>query len=373
MNNSNIIYLFSFIVFILFLLSCNAKKKKNENALPVTTSYQQAAVDDADEDYDEYEEYIDEDIELIDVPAEYNFLFKGKINNQYELIMKLSVDSFIVSGDYHYSNKKDGMSFKGELKKNKLNMQETYYDSNKKENIPTGYFSGIFSPEKGTVKGTWMSADSTKSYPFELTNYYGADFLASEYTFKSDLSGEEFFKELNVFDIYDKEGKRIQRLSDLEAHPTYNGVILLDVNFDGYLDIALMAELHARTASYMYWVYNPKTKRFDSFPLTDEISALNFDHEKKTLYTSWYTGSDNMGGTTYKIINNKLYRIASDHYQEEYDSDDNIISTNSSTTYYKIEGGESIESTREEEISKDGKTTRQNYKWVNGEWIEIIK
>lgn len=58
-----------------------------------------------------------------------------------------------------------------------------------------------------------------------------------------------------------------------------------DINFDGYLDLAVRSSSGAYNEAYDYYLYNPKTKRFALRPLFKDMVNASFDSNGKTIST----------------------------------------------------------------------------------------
>ena len=344
-------------------VSCKGKTTKNENHL-----------NDNIKEHVNEEYSTNDDAHFTDVPVTYHYIFKGKIDGKYAFSMSLTVDSTSVSGQYQYANSKDyGMSLSGSIQNNDIKLEETLYIPEKQKSETTGFFEGKFYPAEGKVSGTWFSANRGKSYPFEMNNYYGVNY--PQFSFKSDIQGDDIDKTLNTLVIYDKNGK-IQTIENIGAKPTYNGLIMQDFNFDGYLDIALMEMLGMRFTPYIYFAYNPNNKQFEKMELSGDIDSKSFDYENKIMTSGWYYGSDRYGNSSYKYNNGKFYEISSLQHEENDDTGEYT----ETTTNYKIINGESVvdseaitESRLIENTTNEFRTITIYYKIIDNEKIEDKK
>ncbi|MDR1091679.1 MAG: hypothetical protein LBL79_11430 [Prevotella sp.] len=296
-----------YILLIIFLpFSC--KKKTQEAEL-------QATVDEYVGDDSEENEYTDGQV---DIPVVYSYWLKGNIGG-YECRMYLDIDSTSVSGSYSYLNKKGDMRLEGTYNDYELNMTEFQNE------IPTGNFRGKFDLMKGIATGTWTSADEKRSLPFEIRNYYGANY--QEYKFKTDLQTEvdldneyESMKVTTLF-VYDKTGKKLlAELGGFESQPlksTYR-LTLRDFNFDGYQDIALMEFIPSYGPDkFLFWLYKPETEDYKQTDILDDVYTLpeiNYEDSTTVTTTIWH---NRIHTQTYKFNGSKW--ILKDSSSEDED------------------------------------------------------
>ncbi len=90
--------------------------------------------------------------------------YKGTIDNQYPIEVKLYLSDNFAHGQYHYEKSERALKIVGNVKDGVLNLKE----KNEKTDKITGRFEGVLSFE-GNIKGTWFNADDSKELPFELT------------------------------------------------------------------------------------------------------------------------------------------------------------------------------------------------------------
>lgn len=84
-----------------------------------------------------------------------------------------------------------------------------------------------------------------------------------------------------------------------------------DINFDGWLDIAVAEHGGARTGYWHRWVYNPKTQQFETTDLTRELSKIacsyKFEADPKTQrITLMRPSSVNHRGLALRVVDGQL-------------------------------------------------------------------
>ncbi len=108
----------------------------------------------------------------------------------------------------------------------------------------------------------------TGSGPHLTLNFYG-----------ETVEGTRFIS-IDALEIYESgTGLRLQSFHDITAKTPTDGVMLKDINFDGYMDIMLTAETSGGpNIKYLYWLYTPQTDLFTYHPnLTDHLISPVFD------------------------------------------------------------------------------------------------
>jgi hypothetical protein len=87
-----------------------------------------------------------------------------------------------------------------------------------------------------------------------------------------------------------------------------DAVELLDINYDGYLDMKVRTSSGAYNFYYDYYVYNPKTYMFDATPLLSSIVNPSEDLSKKTIT------SDNLGRGIGDLFYDETYQFRNGKY-----------------------------------------------------------
>lgn len=100
------------------------------------------------------------------------------------------------------------------------------------------------------------------------------------------------------------------RVTETRPEVTLCDVRVEDVNFDGYLDIAVVTDFGAKWAGFKYWLYDPKTGRYVSNHLTRQLSKLwageiLFDRPTRTVSVRNYV-FDGVVHEVFKVNHNHL-------------------------------------------------------------------
>jgi len=90
-----------------------------------------------------------------------------------------------------------------------------------------------------------------------------------------------------------------------------------DVNFDGFLDIAVFHEFGAKWGRVDYWLYDKHTGRFIRDPLTRELKRMTFAEMERNTKTKELTFTDYIGvcqqNSTYKVTGGHLLMMERVH------------------------------------------------------------
>lgn len=115
--------------------------------------------------------------------------------------------------------------------------------------------------------------------------------------------------EIYAIRVYDKNGKEIQTIRNVEGYLRENYTLgTVDANFDGYDD--LMIYSHDGGAGpnngYSFYIYDPKSKRFEYNQILSDLTQTQVDTKTKTIRSFWRGGAAEHGYEEYKWINGKL-------------------------------------------------------------------
>ncbi len=91
----------------------------------------------------------------------------------------------------------------------------------------------------------------------------------------------------------------------------FNGVQLMDFNFDGRKDIRVMrmgADL--TNPEHNYWLWNETHSTYASSAVLDSIQQPLFDNERKMVSSQWYDGGLHRGGSTFRYENGHLTMVS---------------------------------------------------------------
>jgi len=179
------------------------------------------------------------------------------------------------------------INLKGLQKGDQLNLKSVDADS---ENITnkTYQLSGMLNADSGDLKAMFAEGEDTlgKSIQFEpaikisdkpnfIFKFYGLEDINQPYG-----------SILKRIDIVNKNNNNVaQTLTGFTAFPKSIGY--MDVNFDGYYDIVLSDISEERTIQdkrYIYWMFNPKTQKFQRSPQLEKIVGFpNLHGEKQQI------------------------------------------------------------------------------------------
>ncbi len=151
----------------------------------------------------------------------------------------------------------------------------------KKESVPLE-----FAPYCGSfLKGEFPKSGEKFTLPFSCGVSLGAGEPIIAFEFRADgtfsvvRDGKEIFSPSDT--EFDRVDLRTATSSDTEILP--QSVILQDVTYDGYLDIAFSPNWGASNRSYDYFAYNPTKKAFDTEALLSGVTYGQVNTEKRTI------------------------------------------------------------------------------------------
>ena len=92
---------------------------------------------------------------------------------------------------------------------------------------------------------------------------------------------------------------------------------VLDLNFDGYLDFALLYEVGGKWVSERFWQFDPGSGRFITNALTAELQKfmrldLSLDPRKKQIHVTFYVGPCPGSFETYEVQSGHLVLVKSE-------------------------------------------------------------
>lgn len=162
-------------------------------------------------------------------------------------------------------------------------------------NANTGIFrSNLISNQGNTNRAIQFEpAFKVANKPLFTFKFYGV---------KADTQAQEQL--LTRVDVINKTTNTVaQTLTDFSAYP--NSIGYLDINFDGYYDVILSDLSQDRTVDskrYIYWMYNPKTQKFQRSPQLEKITGFPSLHgERKQI--------DFGNGQVYQVENGLLTQL----------------------------------------------------------------
>ena len=195
--------------------------------------------------------------------------------------------------------------FRGTQKGNQVNLNSISLDEatdpyeskqlNGVLNVNTGIFQGTLTTQQNPTGSAIQFEPAFKiaNKPLFTFKFYGV---------KADTQAQEQL--LTRVDVINKtNGAIVQTLTGFSAYP--NSMGYMDVNFDGYYDVILSDLSQDRKVGdkrYIYWMYNPKTQKFQRSPQLEKIIGFPSLHgEKKQI--------DFGNGQLYQVENGLLNKI----------------------------------------------------------------
>lgn len=135
--------------------------------------------------------------------------------------------------------------------------------------------------------------------------------------------------QLVAIKVIDKHsGDVVQVISDMNAEimqELSNSITFIDANFDGYPD--LMSDFADGGAgpnySGIFYVFNPKTRRFEYHEALSGLSQVEVDTENQAIHSGWRSGAAQHGAATYRFVDGKLLQTY--QWDQTWESDGNLI------------------------------------------------
>lgn len=197
------------------------------------------------------------------------------------------------------------VGFKGTQKGDQLNLS-SLADPQKGVTEGTYRLTGVLNANSGTLNALLYDSNGTeRSIQFEP-----AFKVVNKPVFIFKFYGENDEQQplglaLKRVDVLDKTNNQV--VQSLTGFSAYGGSIAyMDMNFDGYYDVILSDLSAGKTVSdrrYIYWMYNPKTSKFQRSPQLEQLVGLPVLHgEKKQI--------DFGNGVRYQVEKGLIHKIA---------------------------------------------------------------
>lgn len=277
--------------------------------------------------------------------------FTGTVG-KYPIEMKLSLNNYndSISGEYYYikSGRDSRIYLQGTLKDGEMLLKESAHNVklNKFEN--TGNFRMAYVAQT-SLSGSWgkKSANAANALVVKLQcrenlqafNPLGFDFIMSKNKPNYDNVTENaarYFTLLSLRINVNKSSRWV--LHEFDKYDLVNDEVELeDVNFDGYVDVKVpiyYPDLAKNDYSYVYFLYDVKSKGFRKNGTLNDLGVLFFDAVTKQAYKYDADGRGNEGTMYYKWQNGKLYLVKSERV---YENDAYVHYEE-----YKIENGKAV-------------------------------
>jgi hypothetical protein len=90
---------------------------------------------------------------------------------------------------------------------------------------------------------------------------------------------------------------------------------VVDANFDGYQDLQLLSTCGAKTCSYNFYLYDPKSNQFVLEMFLSGFSSPSFDSAKKQVSQGWLLSAGDSAGETYQYEDGGRYTLIRERYR----------------------------------------------------------
>jgi len=131
-----------------------------------------------------------------------------------------------------------------------------------------------------------------------------------EYTFKVYGQKKDALYSANKIEVYNEFGKKVQELVFSETSTpdgSQLGVVIEDMNFDGYKDIRIQQFLPASpNIPYYYWLWDKKSSKFIKNNNLEKITSPVFDAKSKSIKSNVRENAGTYYDYEYKYIGNEL-------------------------------------------------------------------
>ena len=243
---------------------------------------------------------------------QYSISFVG--NNEY-VLKQLNSDGSLIQGDYsreiHYKRVKSASE------ENNKNFTRTNEEN--KKICDTVLYGKVIDSDAGSSILLPLSCTLSMGKNEPLTTF---SFLPS-----GNLEIESGGKiSLTLVNEAENRGISLINFYSSGTFMTPGSFALIDINYDGYLDMKVQTPSGAYNFYYDYYAYNPKTHSFDETPLLSSIVNPGEDLVHKTI-TSYNKGrglGDMFNSETYQFKNGEYITIREENQNISNDCLDDV-------------------------------------------------
>ncbi|SDC20769.1 hypothetical protein SAMN04487894_101602 [Niabella drilacis] len=229
-----------------------------------------------------------------------------------------------IQGEYYYTRKGSSSTIylEGTTAPNGAHISESAYNRQLQKHEKTGTFT-LNAIGSKDLSGTWTGTHQN-TLPVQLKrveNESVNDLQQWEirlrlYKGKEENAGgslQDYTKANKLF-IHDPVKKITKELDGFDEvlYNDYGEAELEDLDFDGYPDLKIPIYFPQATkndGSFLYFIYNPKTRQFASNKALNELGFLDFNALTKEFRKSDADGRGNEGDAYYKWVGGKFYLI----------------------------------------------------------------
>ncbi len=260
--------------------------------------------------------------------------YKGKINNERNIIMNFTKTETSTVGSYQYEGKEETIYLNQKSQNgNEYLFEESVYSD--ESSVELGSFKGTFINQRTVFSGTWTSKDGSKEFPFSVQA------TTTPFSFSSNVAmddSNEGGEVTMIHTILDANNQEVQKISVEQNMMPDSSITVEDMNFDGHLDIRMTSWIAVNgNTNYSCWLYNPSTQKFEESSKLNELRDPVFDQGKKEVRTTWKVGYGQFSHETYLYQDGQYFMIESGETAMNDEGEEVITSTK-----YKIVDGKSV-------------------------------
>ena len=106
------------------------------------------------------------------------------------------------------------------------------------------------------------------------------------------------------------ERRRLDEVNLLPEDDFPNGIWFADMDFDGYVDFAIVEFVPAApNVPHYYWLFDPASRRYVESRALRPITSPSFDVERKRIRSAWRSSCCNHGTTVYAWREDIIVRV----------------------------------------------------------------
>ncbi len=211
-------------------------------------------------------------------------------------------------GVYVYTVFDEPINLVGKLENEKL----IFFEKDAKGNKSASLTFNNFILENNVIKGIWKNLKTEKELKITLSKKIkNSEGIIQQKSIVDKyfriIAGNESVSQIKIFQK--KTDKFIQKFDVDCRNSDMYCISTGDFNFDGFTDFSIFETSYAGpNTSSLYFLYNPKTKKFFESGFTG--TSLEFDEKRKIITeTNQCCAGESIINADYKVVKNKMILI----------------------------------------------------------------